>query len=80
MIIAALSFFNCNINSFKSWNNQECKIRPETVDVSSNEPVFFYLIVLKQVNIVVVVITLTIHLQSYVFLMLLKTWTEKYSI
>ena len=50
-------------------NNQECKTRPEVVNVNGNEPGFFHL-VLKQVNVVVVVIILTIHMQKFVFLML----------
>ena len=39
-------FFNCNlpsVNSLKciSMNNQECKVRPEIVNVNSDEPVFY---------------------------------------
>ena len=39
-------FFGCNlpsVNSLKciSMNNQECKGRPQTVNVNSEEPVFF---------------------------------------
>ena len=55
-----------------SMNNQEYKVRPKFVNVKSNEPVFI-LLVLKQVNTVVVVTTSMIHMQKYVFLMLLKT-------
>ena len=36
-------------------SNQECKTRPQVVNVKEDEPVFFHL-VLKQVNVVVVVI------------------------
>ena len=41
-----IMFFGCNlsnVNSLKciSRNNQEWKVRPETVDVNSDEPVFF---------------------------------------
>ena len=50
-------------------NNQVCKVRPKIVNVNSNEPVF-YLLVLKQVNVVVVVTILMTHMQKYVFLML----------
>ena len=39
-----------------SINNQECKLRPEIVNVNSKEP-RFYLLVLEQVNAVIVVIT-----------------------
>ena len=54
-----------------SMNNQVCKVRPEIVNVNSNGPVpYFILLVLKQVNVVAVVIILTIRMQNYVFLML----------
>ena len=52
-----------------SMNNQECKTRPQVVNVNGDEPVFFHL-VLKQVNVVVVVIILTIHMQKFMSLML----------
>ena len=54
-----------------SMNNQECKIRPQIVNLNRDEPVFFHL-VLKQVNPVVVATISIIHLQNCVFLMLLK--------
>ena len=43
---ANMMFFGCNlpsVNSLKciSMNNQECKGRPQTVNVNSEEPVFF---------------------------------------
>ena len=46
IFISAMMFFGCNlpsINSLKciSMNNQECKIRPQIVNVNSEEPVFF---------------------------------------
>ena len=44
--------------------NQECKIRPQVVNVNGNEPVFF------KFSIVAVVIILTIHMQKFVFPML----------
>ena len=39
-------FFGCNlpsVNSLKciSMNNQECKVRPQIVNVNSDEPVFY---------------------------------------
>ena len=49
------SFTNANSLSCISMNNQECKTRPQVVNVNGDEPVFFHL-VLKQVNVVVVVI------------------------
>ena len=46
LFISAMMFFGCNLsnlNSLKcvSMNNQECKVRPEIVNVNSDEPVFF---------------------------------------
>ena len=52
-----------------SMKNQECKVRPEIINVNSNEPISI-LLVLKQINVVVVVIILMIHMQKYVFPML----------
>ena len=52
-----------------SMKNQECKVRPEIIIVNSNEYIFIVL-VLKQVNVVAVVIILMIHMQNYVFPML----------
>ena len=52
-----------------SMTNQECKVRPELINVNSDEPVFI-LLVLKQVNAVVVATISMIHMQKCVFLML----------
>ena len=46
IFVSAMMFFGCNlsnVNSLKcvSMNNQECKVRPEIVNVNSDEPVFF---------------------------------------
>ena len=46
IFISAMMFFSCNlpsVNSLKciSMNNQECKVRPEIVNVNSEEPVFY---------------------------------------
>ena len=46
ILISAIMFFNCNlpsVNSLKciSMINQECKVRPEIVNVNSEEPVFY---------------------------------------
>ena len=73
--LTAMMFFGCNLSNlssleFISMNNQECKVRPKIVNVNSDEPVFFFLLVLKQVNAVVVVITSIIHMQNCVFLIL----------
>ena len=60
-------------------NNEECKIKQEIPNVNSDEPVFF-VIVIKQINVVVTAIISVIHMQNYVFLILLKTLISKYSI
>ena len=46
IFISAMIFFGCNLSSVKSLefisiSNQECKVRPEIVNVNSKEPVFF---------------------------------------
>ena len=76
VFVSTMMFFGCNLSSVDplecgSMNNQECKEKPEIVNVNSNEPVFI-LLVLKQVNAVVVVTILMISMQNCVFLMLLK--------
>ena len=68
------SLFLSNLVSTTSLNfilmkNQECKVRPEIINVNSNE-LYFILLVLKQINVAAVVIILMIHMQKYVFLML----------
>ena len=47
-----------------SIKNQECKVRSEIIDISSNNPIF-YPFSIK----IVVVIILIIHMQKFVFLM-----------
>ena len=55
-------------------NNQECKVKPETINVDEKllivMSLYFILLVLKQVNAVVVVTISMIHMQKCVFLML----------
>ena len=80
-----MKFFGYNLlsaNSLEcvSLNNQKCKVRPEIVNVNNKEPVFFFYLVLKQVNAVVVVTIAMILMQICVFLVLLKTEISKYSI
>ena len=43
---SVMMFFGCNLSSVNllkciSMNNQECKVRPELVNVNSDEPAFF---------------------------------------
>ena len=45
-VFVSAMFFGCNLSSVNplecvSMNNQECKLRPETVNANSDEPVFF---------------------------------------
>ena len=45
IFVSTLMFFSSlsNVNPLEcvSMNNQECKVRPEIVNVNSNEPVFY---------------------------------------
>ena len=54
IFVSAMKLFGCNIsvvNSLNtvpkciSQNNQECKIRPETININSNEPLFYLYII-----------------------------------
>ena len=45
-LLTAMSLFGCNLSSIIllksiSMNNQECKVRPEIVNVNSHESFFF---------------------------------------
>ena len=70
-LVFLLTLMSVNLLSCISMNNQECKVRPQIVNVNGNDPVFF-LLVLKQVNAVVVATISIIHMQNCVFPMLLK--------
>ena len=70
IFVSTIIFFG-SLSSMKplecvSMNNQECKERPEIVNVNSNEPFNLSL------NAVVVVTILMIPVQNCVFLMLLR--------
>ena len=46
MLFTKMTFSSCNVlnvNLLKcvSMNNQECKMKPETINVDSNEPSFY---------------------------------------
>ena len=46
VIVSIMMLFGCNLSSVNplecvSMNNQECKVRPEIVNVNSNEPLFY---------------------------------------
>ena len=72
-LIILSSFTSINSLSCISINNEECKTRPQVANVNGDEPVFFFHSVLKQVNVVVVVIISINRMQKFVFLMLQKT-------
>ena len=52
-----------------SASNQACKVRPEIINVNSNEPLF-YLFNIKTSKCSVAVTMSMIHMQKFVFLML----------
>ena len=66
-----MTFFSCSALACVSMNNQECKVRTKIIDINNNEPTFYPFSI--KVNAVVIVIISIIHMQNYVFLMLLKT-------
>ena len=37
----AMSFYSCNALKWVSINNQECKVRPEIININSNKPSFY---------------------------------------
>ena len=46
IIISAIMFLGCNVSSLNSskyisMNNQECKIRPEIININRNEPLYY---------------------------------------
>ena len=76
IFVSTMMFFGCNLSSVNplecvSMNNQECKVRPEVVNINSNEPIF-YPFSIRTSKCVVVVTILMIPMQNCVFLMLLK--------
>ena len=74
-----MSFFSCNALESISMNNQERKIRPEIINTNSNEPLFYnYSVKIDKCSGVVIISI--VHMQNYVFLMLLKTSMLKYLI
>ena len=74
-----MSFFSCNALESVSMNNQERKIRPEIINTNSNEPLFYnYSVKIDKCSGVVIISI--VHMQNYLFLMLLKTSVLKYLI
>ena len=78
VFVVAMSFFTCNVLKSVSMNNPECKIRPQIININSDNPIFYpYSIEMNKCTELVVVIISMVHTQNYVFLMLLKTLMSK---
>ena len=60
-----------NLLSCISMNNQECKVRPQIVNLNRDEPVFFPFSIKTSKSVVVATISI-IHMENCVFLILLK--------
>ena len=67
-----MTFFSCNALKYVSMSNQECKIRPEIINIKSNEPLFYpYSILVNKCS--GSCNNIMIHMLNYAFLMLLET-------
>ena len=67
-----MSFFSCNKLKCVSMNNQECRIRPEIINVNNNEPLFYpYSGEINKCS--GSCNNINIHMQNYVFQILLKS-------
>ena len=73
IFVSALMHFGnlLRVNPLKciSMKNQECKVRPEIIDINSNDPMFCPFSI-KPKNVSTIVIILVIHMQEFVFQML----------
>ena len=73
IFVSTMIFFGCSLSSINplecvSINNHECKVRPESVNVNSNEHLFYpFSIKTSKCSAI-----LMIPMQNCVFLMLLK--------
>ena len=77
IFVLTIIFFGCNLSNVNpleclSVNNQECKGRPEIVNVNSNKPVF-YPFSIKTSKCSVSCNNIDIPMQNCVFLTLLET-------
>ena len=68
-VLSSVNPLSTNQLSCISMNNEECKVRPEIINVNSDEPAF-YPFTIKKVNVAVLVTTPMIHVQNCVSLML----------
>ena len=41
LFVVAMTFFSCNALKCVSMNNQVCEVRPEIININSNEPLFY---------------------------------------
>ena len=41
VFVVAMTFFSCNALKCVSMNNQVCEVRPEIININSNEPLFY---------------------------------------
>ena len=41
-----MAFFSCNVLKCVLMNNQECKIRPEIININGTEPSFYHYTIL----------------------------------
>ena len=65
------NFTNASSLSCISMNYQPCKARPQIVNVNSNNPIFYpHFLVLKQINVVAIVIIFMTHMREFVSLIL----------
>ena len=71
IFVSTLMFFGnlSNINPLErvSMKNQEYKVRPEIVNISSINPIFYPFSI--KTNVLAIVIISMIHMQEFVFLM-----------
>ena len=41
VFVVAMTFFSCNALKCVSMNNEVCEVRPEIININSNEPLFY---------------------------------------
>ena len=68
-VLSSVNPLSTNQLSCISMNNEECKVRPEIINVNSDEPAF-YPFTIKKVNAAVLVTISMIHMQNCVSLIL----------
>ena len=72
---------NVNSSECVSMNNQECKIRPEIINLNTNEPLFYpYCIKINKCKGSCKTRQAKVHMLKYMFLTTLRTQMSKYLI